>query len=318
MIDTRLILFDGIAGSGKTTNSQWLYVALLKAGVSTDWITESQKDHPVYQRDVAEARTTDEAIERAIRSWRRFAGARASAPGVSVMDGSILDSPISFLLLQDTAPERIALAVSEMVAAAKGLQPVLFHFYQDDIDEAIETTCRRRGDGWRQHLISYVSASAFARHRQLSGIEAPRVYYREHRRIADLAFEGLDIRRLAIGTSAARWNDYRAQIVAFLGASLDVRAGSEEMDWSAFTGEYRDTEHDRPWRVVSVDRSLFLDGDARMKLVHIAGTRFFIEGQPVELRFEGTDRGTADRIHYLSMASDGLKSELTWVRVTGT
>ena len=234
------------------------------------------------------------------------------------MDGGIFDSPISFLLLRDTPPARIGSVVSEIVKAATALRPVFFYFYQDDTDEALEQISRRRGEDWRAHLIAYVSASPFARSRNLSGMDAPRAYYREHRRIADAAFAHLDIGKAAISTSGGRWDAYRARVIESLDLSSDLRPDAAAMDLSRFAGEYRDAEHDRTWRIVSDENSLYLAGDERMRLLHIDGTRFFIEGKPVELRFEGSDRAPAERIQYLSKARDGLKSELTWIRVTGT
>ncbi len=313
MIDTRLILFDGIAGSGKTTNSQWLYVTLVKAGIAAQWITESQRDHPIYRREIAQARTTEEAIGIALAGWQQFVADGAALASLPIMDGSA-DNPISFLLLRDTPPERIALAVTAQAAAMRPLRPVLFQLYQDNVDAAIDTIIRRRGEGWRQHLVAYVASSPFAQNRQLSGIEAVRVYYREHRRIADLAFRDLAIGKTAINTSDGRWADYQATILDVL--DIRVAAGSTPpVNLSALVGEYDDPERDGTWRITQADGALFLEGDTRLRLVHVDGGRFFIEGQPIELLFEGPDQGPAARVHYRSKASDGLKGELTWVRV---
>jgi hypothetical protein len=311
MIDTGLVLIDGIAGSGKTTTAQWLYLALTNAGVDARWVTEAQKDHPVFQREIEEAPTTDEAIERVLGSWRKFARDAAARPRVTVMDGSIFDSQIAFLLLRDTPSQHIGVVVTDIVDALKILRPVFFYLYQDNVDEAIEKICGRRGDDWRRHVVAYVAASPFARNRHLSGMEAVRAYYSEFRRISDVLFARLDIQKTAISTSGDRWAEYRARILESLDATSAVRVSADAIDLSALAGEYLDAEHGRRWRVVFTDGALFLDG---MKLLHIDGNRFFIEGQPIELTFEPARPAPAQKVHYFSRARDGLKSELTWVR----
>lgn len=46
MIDTKLIIFEGIPGSGKTTTSQLLYKYFLQNGIDSDIFIEGS-EHPI-------------------------------------------------------------------------------------------------------------------------------------------------------------------------------------------------------------------------------------------------------------------------------
>jgi thymidylate kinase len=54
MRDTKLILVDGLPGSGKTTTATWLASRLLSDGHAVALYPENHPEHPLYVEDVYE------------------------------------------------------------------------------------------------------------------------------------------------------------------------------------------------------------------------------------------------------------------------
>ena len=55
MINSNLILIDGISGSGKSTTAQRLYLHLLRLGHDVQWFYEHDTAHPILPYHEIEA-----------------------------------------------------------------------------------------------------------------------------------------------------------------------------------------------------------------------------------------------------------------------
>ena len=51
MINTKLILVDGITGSGKSTTAHFIARQMEKNGIKVKWYYEVEKDHPLLEID---------------------------------------------------------------------------------------------------------------------------------------------------------------------------------------------------------------------------------------------------------------------------
>jgi hypothetical protein len=56
MLDTKLIVLDGLSGSGKSTFCQWLELQLRRNGRSARWLHEGDIDHPLHWWDFWDGR----------------------------------------------------------------------------------------------------------------------------------------------------------------------------------------------------------------------------------------------------------------------
>jgi hypothetical protein len=83
----RLVIFDGIMGSGKSTSTRWLGQRLADLGISASIQVERQFPHPLRATDAADDwfkpwldMTADQLAARRLALWEAFT---AQAPGVA-------------------------------------------------------------------------------------------------------------------------------------------------------------------------------------------------------------------------------------------
>ena len=100
--DRRLLLIEGIPGSGKTTAARRIAEQLAARGIPARWHLEESRSHPVAPRDLRRTAREPGFGPRLLDSWRRFA---ASAPEgeVTILEGTLFQwnaSPIGGLTMR--------------------------------------------------------------------------------------------------------------------------------------------------------------------------------------------------------------------------
>ena len=100
MRSTRLILIEGIPGSGKSTTGQFLTARLAEQAVDVRWWYEEMKGHPLYifddeasmdavVRDLFAGRFA-RVVEATLERWNQFAEWLCAFDGIVVLDSTFL------------------------------------------------------------------------------------------------------------------------------------------------------------------------------------------------------------------------------------
>ncbi|QSO55077.1 hypothetical protein JZ785_11360 [Alicyclobacillus curvatus] len=99
MSNFKLILVEGIPGSGKSTTAQYISRCLEQNGIPSEWFYEENSNHPVYAFDSLESMSVlvrrlsegqfDEVIEGALDYWERFALHVQRSGRVTVIDSCL-------------------------------------------------------------------------------------------------------------------------------------------------------------------------------------------------------------------------------------
>ena len=71
MIDSQLIMLEGMPSTGKTTNSRFIQIQLERSSMKTEWIHEVAMPHPVLFFD--EAGMTYEEYDKFIKTYPQTA-----------------------------------------------------------------------------------------------------------------------------------------------------------------------------------------------------------------------------------------------------
>jgi hypothetical protein len=94
----RVLLFEGLPGSGKTTTSMLVAERLRAAGVACEWSREEQRDHPVLGLETRRLHRRLDYDEICLARWSAFLGSRPSRAWV--LEGCALQSAVRFMVEQ--------------------------------------------------------------------------------------------------------------------------------------------------------------------------------------------------------------------------
>lgn len=311
MRDTRLIMVEGIPGSGKSTTAQFLVHALADGGFPVRWWYEEELGHPVYLfRDLPGLTQVREdlhggryraVIAAALRQWRRFAAQVGAGEEIVVADGCLFGYLAWSLFPLDVSPAEIVAYIAEVEATIAPLNPVLITFRQEDIARSLARVCARRGGNTEARFVSNATESRYGQRHNLRGFAGLVSFWSDYRQLIDTACATSPFPILTIETDAAEWPSYQRRCLDFLGLAPEAVVSSVIVDPQRHVGTYHAEQGDAQAEVLidAADGRLVFDGLPelwpRTPLLPRGEDTFALEGLPFTVTFgSGQEQGDRD------------------------
>lgn len=218
---TRLVIIEGIMGSGKSTTARWIAARVEEAGLRAVAITERVAPHPLRGTDGLEHWfqpwldvTTEGLADRCLAKWRSFVGEAQTTETIYAVDGQLFHGDMTNLFLMGASPAALAKYCETVVGIARPLAPLLIYFYQPDITRAIHTIAAERGEEWIKYQVDWKLQTPYSGRLGLAGLDGLVALYKDYRALTDALYSRLDLPKLAIDTSEQAWDVYYEQIHA--------------------------------------------------------------------------------------------------------
>jgi thymidylate kinase len=295
MIDTRLILIEGIPGTGKSTTAQWLAHEMVKRSIDSDWFMDEHRDHPVN----VSARTTDEFVQNTLENWTNFADKQLLENSVVVLDGSLFSRCIHDLLPRDEPDDRIVAIMRKILHIARLLNPVIVLFTQTDLDKSFLHTLDQRGKVWSDSMVEAMENSAYAHNRQIGGVEGLTQFYEHFMRLTWRVLREEQVNRIEILDGQDDWPGTYQKILDFLVLPALEEVVPDLEFLKTFTGRYRDLapgsivpDPTCLIRLVEGTLTLFDFRYPQSELILVSPEVFEVQPLGYELAFERSERGT--------------------------
>jgi hypothetical protein len=220
---TRLVIIEGIMGSGKSTTARWIAARLEEAGHQAAAITERVDPHPVRGTDGLDhwfepwlEMTVEGLVERCLAKWRNFVAEAQATRTIYALDGQLFHGDLTNLFLMEASPAALASYCESVIDIARPLAPLLIYFYQADVARAIHAISSERGEEWVKYQVDWKLQSPYGRRRGLAGLGGLVALYQDYRALTDDLYSKLGLPKLAIENSQQAWDAYYRQIRAAL------------------------------------------------------------------------------------------------------
>jgi uridine kinase len=168
VIQSNLILIDGIAGTGKTTLSHKLHQTINDAYGNAIVYPEFAKPHPIHEWEVRDYQTWQ---RRTVENWRTLAYTLLRTQSIGIVEGSLFQGTVGDLLERNIDEDIILEYARKIPSLIQAASPVLIYLVPDDIRTHIKRTYAQRTERWQAKINNFVQNTAFGRARGLSTIE---------------------------------------------------------------------------------------------------------------------------------------------------
>jgi hypothetical protein len=305
----KLIFVDGIVGAGKSRLAQRLWLHLRKTGADAEWFAEPQSDHPLHDLGDLSSFEASTALEIVLRAWRSFVAERRMTARITLLDATLLQATVRFFEAFRIPQPEWRPALATMLQITEPLSPVLIYLHPQSLDDYIEWVAQTRGAEWCGYM-----ESMFA---HIGGLAGMKAYYAERLK-QDLALiDALGVPSVTLDSDRNGWNERYAAACAFLGIDEPEPADAYPGDIALLADRYRETVSGVSWALEMVDGRLGFSAGDRPHLIHVEGTRFVLEGRPLDAVFRLDDRGCAECLRFSGPLRDDPLPGTEWHRVAG-
>jgi len=287
MLNTKLIIFDGITGSGKSTASHYVSRQLARNNIKAKWFQEQVDNNPLQlnvndwekKTDESDADHSKRIMEKNYEIWTNFYNTIKEDNSVYIIESFLFQEILFFHFAYDLDKQTIKNYSHKVLEIIKSLNPVLIHFYQNDVDKSLRLNWQRRGEKWTNWLIQSCEDTQYCKKRNLSGEKGVVQLWQDFSDFSLELFNEYDFRKLQIENSKQDWPKYRKQLIDFLEVE-QIEENAFEPSFEEYCGFYCG------FNVHVRENRLCIDASwPNLKLIPIAEDEFDWEGFPLTIKF---------------------------------
>jgi hypothetical protein len=293
MIPTKLILVDGLPGSGKSTTAQFIALQLERNAISAEWFYELEHVHPIHAFHVWSREGPAKFIETTTNNWHKFVEQSHCSDRINILESTLFQSTIRLLLQSDLPHSMIREYACATIEIIQDLNPVLFYFQIRDIAAAFQEICEKRKKIWEQYFIQVIGQSLYGKRRQLNGFDGVLTFFREYQQLTTDLFSQFTIHKLALEDAQADWTACYHTICEFLQIPFKPEPVLPPQQLELFAGQYQDEQTRLEINIILDGPNLFIRDLLwpKSRLILKQRTTFYVEACPLELTFERDDSG---------------------------
>ncbi|WP_179884918.1 hypothetical protein [Bacillus sp. AFS015802] len=178
-------------------------------------LVESLASYDVYELDL------DTFEEVSLNYWKEFMEQTEFGEDVYIFECCFLQNPFTkFIAKHNAEPKRLENYLMKVSSLIRPLHPLLFYFYQENIDQSFHRVYEERSQEWREFFTDYHVNQGFGKVNGLKGYQGL-LEYLEMRRDQELKILGsLPVRHELIENGDGDWEEYYEKIKEAISFSL--------------------------------------------------------------------------------------------------
>ena len=208
MAASRLILVEGMIGSGKTTTAGRLGDWLSGRGEDVRAFDEGAADHPIRTRRVDELLSVPAPGDPGAYSasqWRRLADRCRRREQTVILESIFLQNSVMPAFIDGASAATVDQICTEIQRQAAPAEPFLVYLRPTDIAAAIARVHQARGEPWSSRNLAFVEGSPWARRRNLRGRDAVVGLYQAWEPVAARLYDRYPFGKLMVPDPQQDW-----------------------------------------------------------------------------------------------------------------
>ena len=294
-VGSKLILVEGLTGSGKSVMAHFIARQLQYNGLSASWVHEGEVTHPIlHELDTS----IDVFLAETRSNWAAYFDQIGSSEEVLVLDACFFNNLLETLLAHNVERSQIIHFADELETVIEPLRPTLFYLVQDDVENALERNFIRRGNGFINYVIEFATSTPLANIGGWEGFEGMLMFWQEFVALTDELFNRFPSRKLKIDNTAGDWETYNHQVLDSLSIPLIPEQIISQTEVLSLIGVYKDRQSGKDFtvRYEAGELSINLFSNVKNRLVRRAQDVFLAEGWPFEISFESGELSGASML----------------------
>jgi thymidylate kinase len=235
MIDTKLVLIEGIPGSGKSTTATRVSDLILKSGIQCKCYLEWSEDNPIFigrMDNLSEIISSSKSREAdVLQQWHDFAQTAKQGNTVHIIESRFWQTDAMYLFLSGHSEDDIMTRNQCITSAITALNPVLIFLTPNDIAQHLVITANRknrtwreseRGGSWEEWGNRIYEQQQWFSHCSRRGSDAFVQFFTEWTSIAERLFEMFPFRKIRIPFNHGNWDVVAITIRQFLNVPTET------------------------------------------------------------------------------------------------
>ncbi|PKU92163.1 hypothetical protein CQR46_0243 [Bifidobacterium pseudolongum subsp. globosum] len=196
---TRLIIVEGLPGTGKSTTASLIARELRERGHTVVCVDEGDPNHPA---DLPDYDIFDDfADERThiLARWRSFVE-HADPHTIYVFNCLLLQNPMCETMMRFDMDEAASRAyIGQIARIIRPLHPLVVYLDRTDVRSTVDAVLAERGEGWLNAVIDYHTCQGYGAHLALHGYDGYIACLAERKRREMRILESLDVESFVVG-----------------------------------------------------------------------------------------------------------------------
>ncbi|MDR6723641.1 hypothetical protein J2W91_002103 [Paenibacillus amylolyticus] len=211
-MNSRLILIDGMPGSGKSTTGLAIHEQLNEQKIANVFYHELDDHHPlrIYDRQFTSFSIVEEAewfIAKVEQLFTDFVNNPIHRNQITIVESSTFQNTIGFAYNMQMSEDRIMDLTRRIQNILSALNPELIYVYQDNVEQHWRWICDVRGPEFTQGRCGLYSDDDF--------VEAGKFWTKNQDFVCNIV-QHWDIPKLIIQNKGYKWDEYKLNIFEFL------------------------------------------------------------------------------------------------------
>ncbi len=245
MVETKLILIEGIPGAGKSTLQDYLYQQYKLHGIPSQIFTEEARDHPIrfsftytsddfrqkypaeweifYKKNPGYNKNgflnrywQDIAINQMLHDWESFVKNSINDQTVTIMDSRFWNAISLPMVYSEFSVEEVIDVNKRIASIINPIQPVLINLYTTDVKGDISRLPEIRGEKWADFLVKRDRDCSWFVSRGYRDWEGMIIFWDEFIKLTEMMHAYLEFPKLKLVNPHEDWDASYNKIHEFL------------------------------------------------------------------------------------------------------